>query len=154
MPLFPDSKRAGAFVQLNPTLTLCLCTSDKEVNCANVDQYFLYTQMTLRVFTDTNRKDEGAIHQLRDSDKLMSHPQPSPWFTHNECVARAGGQVSKATLRKTAIFGARIWKSFLWRNALTHVRETLPLLGGSCHGECKFCLKGLACWSAPLKQVA
>lgn len=97
MPLFPDSKRAGAFVQLNPTLTLCLCTSDKEVNCANVDQYFLYTEMTLRVFTDTNRKDEGAIHQLRDSDKLMSHPQPSPWFTHNECVARAGGQVSKAT---------------------------------------------------------
>ena len=108
MPLFPDSKRAGAFVQLNPTPTLCLCTSDKEMNCANIDQYFLYTEMTLRVFTDTNRKDAGAIHQLRDSGKFPSDPQPSPWFTHNECVVRAEGKVSKGTQKNCHLWSQNL----------------------------------------------
>ena len=69
------------------------------------------SERKLRFFNklqDTNRKDAGAIHQLRDSGKFPSHPQPSPWFTHNECVVRAEGKVSKGTQKNCHLWSQNL----------------------------------------------
>lgn len=112
--------RAGQL--LNPTLTLCLCTSDKEVNCANVDQYFLYTEMTLRVFTDTNRKDEDFPSSTQGLRQVHVPPQLSPG-SHTMSVWRElGVRLAKRLLEAPSLV-LEFRKSFLWRNHFNPCRK-------------------------------
>ena len=124
-PLFPDNKRAGAFVQLNPTLTLRLCTSDKESNCAT---------QTSTLHRDDSKsahcyKQKGCrCHPSTQGLSRVHSPPPNfPRFTHNECVVRPGGQVSKGTQKNCHLWSQNL-KCFSLEECINpHERNTSPI---------------------------
>lgn len=149
-----DIKRAGAFVQLNPKLT-------RMPDAFQTKRWVVLTENSTLCKDDFKNvrwfKCTGfwhwpsSINQDKGTEELFFPPQPYPHGVQWMCGWRLGtGKVGKGIIWKSSVFSPRILKFCLWRSVLTHIRETLLLLGGSFHGEYGFSLKDQNCHSSSL----